>query len=70
MVNKKTIEFRIKKTDNKDVSCDIEIYKVFPLEDGSNKLVHVDTIRSMTMMELWRLKIFLQEYLQNNDWYF
>lgn len=68
MANKKTIEFKITKQKNEENPYSIEIYKHNLTENNKSNIVHVDTIKLLSMMELWKLKIFLEEYIQKNDW--
>lgn len=68
MANKKTIEFKITKQKNEENPYSIEIYKHNLIENNKTNIVHVDTIKLLSMMELWKLKIFLEEYIQKNDW--
>jgi hypothetical protein len=61
------ISFKIKQ--DKDCTvCGIEIYRTYKDKNGNKCKVYIDTTHPMSMIELWKLKIFLQEYLYNADW--
>ena len=65
---KKTIHFKIKESDKIQDLCAIEIYKVNYNEDNNPVYSYVDTVSPMTKLELWRLKVFLDDYIQKNTW--
>jgi len=61
------IKFEIK---SKEDLNSIYIYRNYGFtEDGEPKWSYIDSCHAMSKMELLVLKNFLQEYLQNNDWY-
>lgn len=61
------IKFEIKKGNN-DLNS-IEIYRSYAKDNGDTNWSYIDSCHPMNTIELHRLKNFLQEYLQNNDWY-
>lgn len=60
----KTIDFRIK-TEGELNS--IQIYKPHEKE-GKTTWVYIDSVHGMTNMELYWLKNYLQQHLQQTDW--
>jgi hypothetical protein len=65
--NSNNISFKI--TKDKNNQCyNIDIYRTYTVENGNKTKVYIDTINTMSMFELWKLKIFLQEYLYQADW--
>lgn len=65
--NSNNISFKITK-DKNNQCCNIDIYRTYTVENGNKTKVYIDTINTMSMFELWKLKIFLQEYLYQADW--
>ena len=65
---KKTIHFKIKESATTEDLCAIEIYKVNYNESNTPVYSYIDTVSPMTKMELWRLKVFLDDYIQKNTW--
>jgi hypothetical protein len=65
--NSNNIFFKITQDKNKQC-CDIDIYRIHTAENGNNTKEYVNTINTISMFELWKLQIFLQEYLYQADW--
>ena len=59
-------KFEIKET-NEIIS--IMLYRSFIRENGDEYLSYIDSFSPMNKNEIGYLKNFLQEYLNNNDWY-
>lgn len=64
------IKFKVK---DSDINSDIKSVQVFRpyanQENGEISWGYIDSLHPMSKMELLNLRNFLQEYLQNNDWY-
>jgi hypothetical protein len=65
---RKTIHFQIKESPTTEDLCAIEVYKVNYNDSNTPIYSYIDTISPMTKMELWRLKVFLDDYIQKNTW--
>lgn len=65
-----TIKFKIDpdKSPHLDIQS-IEVYRAYTNENGEILWGYIDSLHPMSKMELLTLRNFLQEYLQNNDWY-
>jgi len=63
---KPSIKFEIK--EEKDIFS-IMIYRPYEKNPDETKWSYIDSCHPMSKMDLHMLKNFLQEYLNNNDWY-
>jgi hypothetical protein len=64
-----TIKFKINPDKSELDLQSIEIYRAHTNEKGETLWGYIDSLHPMSKMELLTLRNFLQEYLQNNDWY-
>jgi len=62
---KKNIDFKIRS--DGDIKS-VEIYRQYNKDDGSSVWSYIDSIHPMSNMELYWLKNYLQQYLQQTDW--
>jgi hypothetical protein len=64
-----TIKFQINSDKSQLDIQSIEIYRAYQTENNEILWGYIDSLHPMSKMELLTLRNFLQEYLQNNDWY-
>lgn len=64
-----TIKFKINPEKSQLDIQSVEVYRSYKNENDEIFWGYIDSLHPMSKMELLNLRNFLQEYLQNNDWY-